>query len=163
MKDETRSKLAQLLEMDEARAREVQRQKEAEKSAEEQFLDTWRVHRDETVVPSLNDFVDQLEAAGHSARVYAQEQKLGANGRVEQAEEVTLVVVRKGSARDSGWETKIGFTVHPRGRKVFLYYWLANSRGPVGEFAFEEVTADFVEAKTTAWLKALFTGGHRPE
>lgn len=163
MKDETKGKLAQLLEMDEKRAQEAQKRKEAEKSAEELFLESWRAHRDATVMPALQAFAEQLKAAGHDARVITQAERLGAHGRVEQAEGVILKVVRKGAKPDNTIKTELTFHVSPRNKKVSLHYGLTSSSGPWGEFTMDAVTAEFAEAKALAWLDALFKGGHRPE
>jgi hypothetical protein len=165
MNDDAKKQLKQMLGVYDEKLAAIERRDAALRAAKEAFPGLFAALKKATIVPTLTELAEVLNASGHEAAVREQEESSTTVGGISSAA-VVLRIVPKPFSQKPGDEKKsfmeISFSANRSERKVFVSSTntIIHSGGGVGkrgEYEIDKLTADVVVGHVLRTLEEAFT------
>jgi hypothetical protein len=162
MDDEAKNELQSILATYKARLVDSQERETKLRNARASFVDVFRTLKAERIAPVLEDFVAQLNEAGHQASVVDQQEASDRNGHFTPSSiALRIVPARIGdaaAAQTGGSRIEVTFSANQHTMKV-LVSSSNNANGAMGkrgEHELSELTKDFVVVNVLKTIREAF-------
>jgi hypothetical protein len=164
MDREAKNELQSILAAYRARLVDSQEREAKIKAARTAFVDAFRSLKAEKIAPVLEEFVAQLNEAGHQASVIDQQEASDRNGQFTPASIALRIVPARAAdmaTPSSGTRIEVTFSANQHTMKV-LVSSSNNSNGAIGkrgDHELSELTTGFVESNVLRTIREAFAIG----